>query len=110
MPRSSNCSAAIRVRVAHHFEDASAMKIQISYTGRSYQTASLIPAELTLDENATINDALLLLTKDLNADQQLPASCLVAVSGEHIGTLASYTNRTLRDRDELILIAPVAGG
>ena len=86
------------------------MKIQISYTGRSYQTASLLPAELTLEEDAMVDDALLLLTKDLRADQQLPMSCLVAVSGEHIGTLASYANRPLRDRDELILIAPVAGG
>lgn len=86
------------------------MKIQISYTGRSYQTASLLPAELTLDEGATVDDALLLLSQQLSDDQQLPPSCLVAVSGEHIGTLTSHTNRPLRDRDELILIAPVAGG
>jgi molybdopterin converting factor small subunit len=86
------------------------MKIQISYTGRSYQTAGILPGEITLEDGAMVDDALLLLTKNLQEDQQLPASCLVAVSGEHIGTLASYTNRTLRDRDELILIAPVAGG
>ncbi|HUG68691.1 MAG TPA: MoaD/ThiS family protein [Pirellulaceae bacterium] len=86
------------------------MKIQISYTGRSYQTAGMLPCELTLEDGAMVDDALRLLTKDLRDDQQLPASCLVAVSGEHIGTLAHYTNRPLRDRDELILIAPVAGG
>lgn len=86
------------------------MKIQISYTGRSYQTASLLPTEITLDDGATVEDALRLLTEDLEDDQQLPPSCLVAVSGEHIGTLASYTNRVLQERDELILIAPVAGG
>ncbi|MDA1052477.1 MAG: MoaD/ThiS family protein [Planctomycetota bacterium] len=86
------------------------MKIQISYTGRSYQAASLLPAEITLDDGATVDDALCLLKKDLSDDQQLPGSCLVAVSGEHIGTLTNYTNRPLRDRDELILIAPVAGG
>ena len=110
MLRRFNCNAEIRVHVAHRFEDASAMKIQISYTGRGYQTASLLPDELTLDEDATVDDALLLLTKDLSDGQQLPTSCLVAVSGEHIGTLANYTNRPLRNRDELILIAPVAGG
>ncbi|MEO8494707.1 MAG: MoaD/ThiS family protein [Planctomycetota bacterium] len=86
------------------------MKIQISYTGRSYQTASLLPAELTLADGGTVDDALRLLAKNLGDGQQLPPSCLVAVSGQHIGTLASYTNRSLRDRDELILIAPVAGG
>lgn len=86
------------------------MKIHISYTGRSYQTASLLPAEMTLADGATVADALSLIAKDLSEDQQLPTSCLVAVSGEHIGTLASYTDRLLRDRDELILIAPVAGG
>ena len=91
-------------------KSASAMKIQISYTGRSYQTSTLLPAEITLDENSSVADALRMLTKDLSDEQQLPASCLVAVSGEHIGTLSSYTNRPLRDRDELILIAPVAGG
>jgi len=86
------------------------MKIQISYTGRSYQTASLLPAEITLADGATVDDALRLLTEALSDDRQLPASCLVAVSGEHIGTLTGYINRPLQDRDELILIAPVAGG
>ena len=86
------------------------MKIQISYTGRSYQTASQLPAEITLDDGAMVEDALRMLKQDLSDDQQLPPSCLVAVSGEHIGTLASYANRPLQDRDELILIAPVAGG
>lgn len=86
------------------------MKIQISYTGRSYQTASLLPAEVTLDDGGTVADALRVLTSALSEDQQLPTSCLVAVSGEHIGTLANYADRPLGDRDELILIAPVAGG
>ena len=86
------------------------MKIQISYVGRSYQTASLLPSEITLADGGTVDDALRLLKSEPSAAAQLPASCLIAVSGEHIGTLASYTNRTLRDCDELILIAPVAGG
>lgn len=86
------------------------MKIQVSYTGRSYQTASILPDELLLDDGATVADALAQLTRNLADDQQLPTSCLVAVSGEHIGTLTSYANRSLQNRDELILIAPVAGG
>jgi molybdopterin converting factor small subunit len=86
------------------------MKIQISYTGRSYQTATLLPSEITLDEGSTVADALLQLTQNLTDDQQLPTSCLLAVSGDHIGTLANHSNPSLKDRDELILIAPVAGG
>ncbi|MCA9121968.1 MAG: MoaD/ThiS family protein [Planctomycetaceae bacterium] len=86
------------------------MKIKVSYTGRSYQTATLLPSEISPHEGATVEDVLSLLAKDLPEDQQLPASCLLAISGEHIGTLASYSNRPLREGDELILISPVAGG
>ena len=77
---------------------------------RVLQRNGLLPAEIALEAGATVDDAIRLLKSNLREDQQLPKSCLLAVSGEHIGTLASYTNRPLRDRDELILIAPVAGG
>lgn len=86
------------------------MKILISYTGRNYQTAQALPAELTLDEGSTVADALNGIQQDLTDDMQLPASCLVAVSGDHLGSLSSYCDRPLQDRDELMLIAPVAGG
>ena len=86
------------------------MKIQIVYTGRSYQTAGQLPRELTIADDATVDDALAAVAKQLGDDHQLPGSCLVAVSGEHLGTVASHTNRPLKERDELVLIAPVAGG
>lgn len=86
------------------------MEIQVTYTGRSYQSASRLPAVITLEENATVADALEHIHDGLSEDEQLPASCLVAVSGEHIGTLTSHSNPSLKDRDELVLIAPVAGG
>jgi molybdopterin converting factor small subunit len=86
------------------------MKIQIVYTGRSYQTAEELPSELTLAEHANVDDALAEIAHHLGDDSPLPASCLVAVCGEHVGTVASHANRQLNDGDELVLIAPVAGG
>ena len=86
------------------------MKIQVSYTGRGYQSATLLPSDITLGDDSTVDDALGLLAKELPDDQQLPPSCLLAVSGEHIGTVGDHSNRPLRDGDELILLAPVAGG
>ena len=46
----------------------------------------------------------------LPGDNPLSASCLVAVSGMHLGTLADHRPQTLKDGDELLLLAPVAGG
>ena len=40
----------------------------------------------------------------------LPASCLVAVSGTHLGTLGNHRPHSLEEGDELVLITPVAGG
>jgi len=88
----------------------SAMKIHVVYTGRSYHAAEQLPSELSLPDPATLDDALQTLAEHSGEDQPLPASCLVAVSGEHVGTLANHTSRQLADGDELVLIAPVAGG
>ncbi len=105
-----NCNAAKTVRVALHYELLLRMKIQISYTGRNYQTAEQLPSELDLDDGSTVADALRQITAGLSDDLQLPTSCLIAVAGEHLGSLNSYTDRPLEHRDEIILIAPVAGG
>jgi molybdopterin converting factor small subunit len=86
------------------------MKIRVVVTGRGYHMAEQLPEEITLAESAGIGDALTLLASHLTNGHQLPSSCLVSVSGEHLGTLSSHRPRQLRDGDELVLIAPVAGG
>lgn len=86
------------------------MKIRIVYTGRSYQIAERLPEELALSADAKLDDALHAINRLLAGDEQLPPSCLISVSGQHIGTLTSHENQGLKDGDEIILIAPVAGG
>lgn len=86
------------------------MKIRVVVTGRSYHAAEPIPDEIVLPDDATVDDAIQSISEFLPSGEQLPASCLVAVAGNHIGTLASRPNQPLRDGDELTLIAPVAGG
>jgi molybdopterin converting factor small subunit len=86
------------------------MKIRTVITGRFYHTTSSLPDELSLDDGASVDDALAALVGHLPADQSLPQSCLVAVSGRHLGTLAEHASVELREGDELVLIAPVAGG
>ena len=85
------------------------MKIRIAITGRSYHLAEPLGDEMTLPDAASVSDALSAITEKL-AGEQLPSSCLLAVSGDHLGTVANYQDRPLSDGDELALIAPVAGG
>jgi molybdopterin converting factor small subunit len=86
------------------------MNVQVVITGRSYDAAANVPDQFTLDEGATLDDALKAVAAALPDDRPLPPSCLVAVSGTHLGTLGSHPSRQLADGDELVLIAPVAGG
>jgi molybdopterin converting factor small subunit len=86
------------------------MNIRIVITGRFYHTMDSLPDQLTLPDGASVDDALAELSSRLPADQPLPTSCLVAVSGRHLGTLADHQPATLSDGNELVLIAPVAGG
>lgn len=86
------------------------MKISVMVTGRSYHLTEGLPDELTLPDGGTVDDAIAALSAQLADGAQFPPSCLVAVSGQHLGTLASHETRVLSDGDELTLIAPVAGG
>jgi len=85
------------------------MKIRLVVTGRNYNLAEQLPPEVELNESATTDDALKLITS-LLGDAELPATCLVTVAGQHLGTLDNHQPRELREGDELVLIAPVAGG
>jgi molybdopterin converting factor small subunit len=86
------------------------MRIRLFVSGRNYELAARIPEELTLAEGTTLDDTLQQLHGLLPDGRQLPASCVVALSGRHCGTLASHRPETLRDGDELVVLAPVAGG
>lgn len=86
------------------------MKVQLVISGRSYDAAAEVPAELTLPEGCSIDEALRALSELIPAGRALPDSCLVAVSGTHLGTLRRHSPRQLQDGDELVVIAPVAGG
>jgi hypothetical protein len=86
------------------------MRIKVVMTGRSYHTATQLPAEIELPEGSGLDDALHLLAAGLGAQTALPPSCLVAVSGRHVGTIANHTSMPLGEGHEIMLIAPVAGG
>ncbi len=86
------------------------MKVRVVISGRSYDAAAAMPEQLTLPEGASVDDALQALADHLPGGSGLPASCLVAVSGTHLGTVGSHQPHVLRDGDELLLIVPVAGG
>ena len=86
------------------------MKIHVVYAGRNYPLSQQMPSALDLPAGASLAAALAALTSLLEPDTALPASCLVAVSGTHAGTVGRCVDRQLRDGDELLLIAPVAGG
>lgn len=86
------------------------MKVRVVFSGRSYDAAAALPDCLDLPDGAPVEDALRQLAGLMPEGKRLPTSCLVAVSGKHLGTLQSHRPHPLRDGDELVLIAPVAGG
>lgn len=86
------------------------MKIRVILSGRHYDAAQGVPESLDLPEGCSLADALRTLSGLLPPERPLAPSCLVAVSGAHQGTVAACRERTLQDGDELVVIAPVAGG
>ncbi len=86
------------------------MKVRVVISGRSYDTAAKMPEHVTLPEGCQIDEALQTVTELLPSGKGLPGSCLIAVSGTHLGTLDHHRPQVLADGDELVVIAPVAGG
>lgn len=72
--------------------------------------AGAVPETLDLREGCSVDEALQAVAAALPQGRRLADSCLVAVSGRHLGTLASHRPHVLHEGDELMLIAPVAGG
>ncbi len=86
------------------------MKVRVVVTGRSYHASSNLPREIEVPDGTTIAAAIDQLEQQLEQGETFPASCLVAVSGQHLGTRGALPDQQLRDNDELMLVAPVAGG
>ena len=86
------------------------LNVQIVFMGHRYDAAPSVPDRLCLRDGATVDDALKAITEQLSGGNRISASCLVAVSGMHLGTLGDHRTRILKDGDEVLLLAPVAGG
>jgi molybdopterin converting factor small subunit len=86
------------------------LNVQIVFMGHRYDAAQSVPDRLCLPDGATVDDALKAITEQLSGDNPFSTSCLVAVSGMHVGTLGDHRTMILKDGDELLLLAPVAGG
>ena len=84
------------------------MKINVVITGRSYHQANDVPESLDLPPGSSLDQALAEIDALLGGE--LPGTCLLSVSGNHVGNVAQHENVPLNDGDELVLIAPVAGG
>ncbi len=86
------------------------MQVRVVLSGRNYDLADWLAAKLELPDGGSLDEALQRLGQSLPKGKPLPASTLVAVSGIHLGTLASHRPRKLSEGDELLLVVPVAGG
>jgi molybdopterin converting factor small subunit len=89
-----------------HSERRNIVKIRIVVAGRGYDAEHRLPPELDLPAGSTIQNAL----ERLGGGVDLPTTCLVIVSGVHVGTLGGFTDQPLKEGDEVLLLAPVAGG
>jgi molybdopterin converting factor small subunit len=86
------------------------VKIRVTLSGRTYQDAAGVPEEWSVEDGAALDGVLSRLATLLADGAGLSGTCLVAVSGKHVGTISRHTALRLRDGDEVMVIAPVAGG
>lgn len=86
------------------------MRIRLVVTGRGYHASEGLPDQCELPDQATVDDVIRLLVERYGEGPGWSATSLLAVSGRHLGTVASHEPAVLRDGDEVTLIAPVAGG
>jgi molybdopterin converting factor small subunit len=86
------------------------MNIRIVISGRNYELAEPFPDTIELPDGDTLDDALELLSARFSEGRSFPPSCLLGVSGKHVGTVGSHSRVILSDNDEIMIFAPVAGG
>ncbi len=86
------------------------MKIRFVYSGRNYDAVASLPPEMELPEGSNVDDLLAHVNRLLPQDRPLPASAMLAASGQHLGTIGQHSPRVLGEGDEVMIVAPVAGG
>ena len=86
------------------------MKLPFTIMGRSYDVAATLPVEVDVSEGESVDAVLETVSALLPPGQALAESCLVVLSGKHLGTVARHDNVAVSEHDELVLISPVAGG
>ena len=86
------------------------MTLRLMISGRHYNAADGLPVEIDLPESSRVADAVRMVQSLLPDSVKLPSTCLVAVSGKHVGTVLHHTDMNLSDRDEIVFVVPVAGG
>ncbi len=86
------------------------MKVRLTLMGRGYDRTSSLPSEVDVTLGACLGDVLHLIQSHYGELVPLSTSWLVVVNGQHLGTVERYEDVELRERDDLMLIAPVAGG
>lgn len=94
----------------HSVRKETLVKIRLVVTGRGYHAAESLPDQWEVPDHATVDDLMRLVMERYGDGAGWSATCLIAVAGRHLGTVASHEPAALRDGDEVTLIAPVAGG
>ena len=78
------------------------MRLKFVYMGHGYDQTANWPEFLELPETATVDIALRALEQELSRTRAVAGSCLVVVSGRHLGTIARHENIALAATDELM--------
>ena len=86
------------------------MNIRIVVSGRNYELAEPFPESIELPDGSTLDDVLEQLATRFPDGQSFPPSCLLGVTGKHVGTVGAHPATPLTDGDEIMIFAPVAGG
>ena len=86
------------------------MNIRLAITGRSYHLAGSIPQSIELNADCTLQEAIEHVRQLFPSDNPVADSCVISVAGKQRGTVGAPSAHQLRDGDELLIVAPVAGG
>ena len=87
------------------------MRLKFVYMGHGYdQSRQTGPSSWSCPRRPRWTSRCGFWSRNCRRTRAVAGSCLVVVSGRHLGTIARHENIALAATDELMLIAPVAGG